>query len=264
MEKLEVLCATMHQKDFQKLEEMNLSSDVVFANQDDTTSFQQITYGDYTAKMITTQTRGVGRNRNLALLYATGDILLFADDDIHYAQDYHAQVLAAFAKWPDADVIIFSMDFTRDGTVFRRRQNKDRRISIRSGLRYGAASCAIRRSSLERHTLWFSTMYGGGAKYGHGEDTEFLVRAFRNRLRVYTSSYCLGQTATDTSTWFTGYDEKYFYDQGALYAALFGPLALPMGFQFCIRKRKRFQADISLEKALAMLRQGIKEWKKRE
>lgn len=33
MSKFELLCVTMHQKDFSKLQEMNIRSDVVFANQ---------------------------------------------------------------------------------------------------------------------------------------------------------------------------------------------------------------------------------------
>ena len=33
MSKLEVLCVTMHQKDFSKIREMNINADVVFANQ---------------------------------------------------------------------------------------------------------------------------------------------------------------------------------------------------------------------------------------
>lgn len=260
METLEVLCATMHQTGFQKLEEMNISSDVIFANQADTTAFQELTFGDYSAKMITTQTRGVGKNRNLARMYATGDILLFADDDIRYAPDYREQVLAAFEAWPDADLVIFSMDFTRNGQVYRRRQNKNGRISMISGLRYGAASCAVRRISLERSNLWFSTMFGGGAAFGHGEDTEFLANAFRKHLKVYTSSYCLGQTASDSSCWFRGFDEKFFFDQGVLYRNIFGVFAFPMAIQYCLRKRKRFSAQMTVGKALGIMAQGIR-WK---
>lgn len=33
MSKFELLCVTMHQKDFSKIQEMNIHSDVVFANQ---------------------------------------------------------------------------------------------------------------------------------------------------------------------------------------------------------------------------------------
>ena len=44
--------------------------------------------------MITTETRGVGINRNLALTYAKGEICLFADDDVTYNDDVEERVLA--------------------------------------------------------------------------------------------------------------------------------------------------------------------------
>lgn len=258
MDRLEVLCVTMHQQDFSKLEQMHIDSDVLFANQADTTAYQELPHGSFTARMITTQTRGVGKNRNLALLHARGDILLLADDDITYAPDYREQVLSAFRQFPDADLVIFSMDFTRDGQVYRSRKNADGRITLRKGLRYGAASCAVRRESLVKSNLWFSTRFGGGTDFGHGEDTLFLSEAFRKGLKVYTSSYCLGQTASDSSSWFQGYDEKYFYDQGVLYKSVFGILAVPMAVQYCVRKRGRFSGQMPVKQAFAHMLRGIR------
>ena len=74
----------MHQSDFSKIKEMNIKSDVIFANQCDHTSYEELEFDGHTAKMISTATRGVGKNRNLALIYASADICLFADDDVTY------------------------------------------------------------------------------------------------------------------------------------------------------------------------------------
>ena len=93
MSKFEILCVTMHQNDFSKIEKMNIHSDVVFANQADTTSFEQIEFEGHTAKMITTATRGVGVNRNFSLAYASADICLFADDDVTYVDNMEEIVL---------------------------------------------------------------------------------------------------------------------------------------------------------------------------
>ena len=70
MSKFEILCVTMHQNDFSKIKEMNIHSDVVFTNQCDHTSYEEIEFDGHTAKMISTQTRGVGKNRNLAITAA--------------------------------------------------------------------------------------------------------------------------------------------------------------------------------------------------
>ena len=110
MSRFEILCVTMHQKDFSKIEQMNIHSDVVFANQADRTCFEEKEFEGHLARMITTETRGVGINRNLALTYAKGEICLFADDDVTYNDDVEERVLAEFDAHPDADVIIFHLD----------------------------------------------------------------------------------------------------------------------------------------------------------
>ena len=103
MAKFEILCVTMHQTDFSKIGEMNIHSDVVFANQADRNDYAETTFDGHRARMVTTTQRGVGRNRNLALLYAEGDYLLFADDDMVYADDCPEQVVRAFEELPEAD-----------------------------------------------------------------------------------------------------------------------------------------------------------------
>lgn len=259
MESVEVLCVTMHQSDFGKFREMNLSSDVVFANQADRTAFEQVTLQGHRAKMITTETRGVGRNRNLALMYATGDILLFADDDICYKDDYVENVQKAYAAHPDADMIVFSMEITRDGKVFRRVVNRDGRLHLKGGLKNGTYVCSVRRKSLEKANIWFSTMFGGGTEYAHGEDTLFFLEAIR-KMRVYGSSCSLGCCAKDTSTCFFGYNDKYFFDQGVLYAAAFGAAARLMAFQFCLRKREKYWNSMSVRSAYHNMKRGIEHY----
>ena len=43
-------------------------------------------------RMYSTDSKGVGINRNLALTLSKGDILLLADDDVIYTDDYAANI----------------------------------------------------------------------------------------------------------------------------------------------------------------------------
>ena len=110
MSKFEILCVTMHQTDFSKIQQMNIHSDVFFANQADRTALETLEFDGHKARMLTTDTRGVGVNRNMTLQYAQGDICLFADDDVTYCDDMEQRVLAEFDAHPDADVMIFHLD----------------------------------------------------------------------------------------------------------------------------------------------------------
>lgn len=110
MIKFQILCVTMNQTDFSKINQMNIHSDIIFANQSDTVSFDEMEFEGHSAKMITTNTRGVGKNRNLSLMYASGDICLLSDDDIKYTSTYEKDIIEEFRKHPDADVMIFNID----------------------------------------------------------------------------------------------------------------------------------------------------------
>lgn len=257
MERIEVVCVTMGQRDLSRAEQMRVSGDVVFGNQADGCWKEERSEQGRTIKMITTDTRGVGVNRNIALLHATGDILLLADDDVCYAEGYEEGVRRAYEQFSDADMIIFSMDITRGGQVIRQVKNRDGRLRLHRALRYGTYVCSIRRQSQRRANLWFSTLFGGGTDYAHGEDTLFIRDAFRRELRVYTSSFCLGTCAKDESTCFHGFDQRYFYDQGVLYRALFGRWAMPMCLRFCLRRWKAYQNEIRFSAALRVMLRGV-------
>ena len=156
-------------------------------------------------------------------------------------------------------MILFSLDITQGGRVIRRIKNRDGRLHFHRALRYGTCVCSIRRESQRRANIWFSTLFGGGTNYAHGEDTLFLCDAFRRGLRVYTSSFCLGTCAKDASTCFHGFDEKYFHDQGVLYRAAFGAAAAPLCLRFCLRRYSAYRGEMTFFRALRAMHRGTRE-----
>jgi len=218
---LQVLVATMHQVDMSLVDKMNLRRDAIIANQCETWDYKvnNEDFGD--VHLFSSVTRGVGINRNFALQLATADILLFADDDIRYYESDLQGVIDAFSQLPDADVIFFGIDMTKNGKVFDPRRNKVKRLHLWNSLKYGTCRMAVRRESIAKKRLYFSTMFGGGCMYGSGEDTIFIRDCFRAGLKLYSHDYVLGACAKDSSTWFSGYNNKYFFDRGAMLACAF-------------------------------------------
>lgn len=157
MSKFEVLCVTMHQKDFSKINEMNIHSDVVFANQSDHTSYEELQFAGHTAKMISTETRGVGINRNLALSYASADICLLADDDVRYDDDMADRVVAEFDAHPDADVIVFHLE-TDDPVRPQSKYTKTKKWSICKGMPWAAFRIAFRLNAIKKANVWFTSL----------------------------------------------------------------------------------------------------------
>lgn len=251
MEKLQVLVATMHQTDLSLVEKMNLRCAAVIANQADREEI--VTEGDL--KMITTATRGVGLNRNIALLAADGDILLFADDDMVYEDDMPRQVMTAFRDHPKADVLVFGIDITKDGKVTERRRVKSKRIRLWNAMRYGAVRIAVRRKALLQHNILFHQQFGGGCPFSAGEDSLFLKACLDHGMKVYGHPYSLGQCCKDSSSWFVGHNEKYFYDKGVLVRTLFPRIPHLMALYFAIFFKR--QTELTVWQRIKLMLSGV-------
>lgn len=252
MEKLQVLLATMHQKDLSIVEKMNLRCSAVVANQAD----REEIVSDGQVKMITTATRGVGLNRNIALMAADGDILLFSDDDVVYRDGMPEAVCAAFRENPKADMLIFGMDMVKGGQVVEKRHLKKGRLRFWNAMRFGTYRIAVRRSSLLQHNITFHQQFGGGCPFSAGEDSLFLKACFDHGLKAYAHDYVLGQCCKDCSSWFVGYNEKYFYDKGVLVRLLFPRMYRLMGLYFAVCFKR--QTNVGIGKRLQLIYAGIR------
>ena len=259
MSKFEILCVTMHQNDFSKIEKMNIHSDVVFANQADTTSFEQIEFEGHTAKMITTATRGVGVNRNFSLAYASADICLFADDDVTYVDNMEEIVLDEFEKNPKADIMIFHFE-TDDSQRPQESYSKTKRRKKWQKLPWAGFRIAFRLSAVKKANLNFTTLFGGGCIFPSGEDSMFLKDAVKAGLKIYVSNKTIGQVSFAESTWFTGYDKKYFYGVGAFYQCA-RKKTKSLRFLYTIL-RTRGQGLLSNKEKLKWLKYGALGYKK--
>lgn len=260
MSKLEVLAATMNQNNLDKYYRMNMQTDAVFANQSDSHSYSEENINGNTVKMITTPYRGVGKNRNTAVLYAAAEYLLFADDDMKYTDGYEDGIINAFDELKDADIIIFGCDLTKNNVAYESIQNKIKRLNVFNTFKYPAHVIAARKKSIEKANIWFTQNFGGGTIYGSGEDSLFLKECLDKKLRIYSHSFKIGSCAKDESTWFKGYDEKYFYDKGALCAAMFPALKYFAAAKLLLKFKKL--SALTWRKSSRLMLNGMKGFKK--
>jgi len=254
---LEVLCATMYQTDFSKITEMNIQSDVIFANQADRYSHEEFEFAEYTAKMVTTTQRGVGKNRNLALSYATANICIFADDDVRYIDSYRDRVIAAFEEVPDADVIIFNL--TSQSQRIQRQNKRVKKCSKWNMLGYGTYRIAFKLSKIHKANIWFTQLFGGGCKYASGEDSLWLLEAIRKGLKIYTHPLVIGEVKQEDSTWFKGYNEEYFFGRGTWLQAAFPKIKYLLLFYYMFRLKNL--SILPANKMISYMVQGIKAYK---
>ena len=254
---IEVVVASMNQIDFSLISKMNLKTDAVIANQGSTVAFLTQSFNfNNSCKLITTNTRGVGLNRNIGLCFAKGDVLVFSDEDVVFYDDYDKSMTEAFESFPNADVIMFGIDFVKNNIMYKRRLPKKGKLSFFKSLKFGACSIAIKRSSLLKSHLSFSELFGGGCIYSHGEDSDFIIQCYKRKLKIYAYNKVICKTSKDSSTCFEGYDEKYFFDTGAFAKHSFGPLLRFFYINYIAFRIK--ETNLHFRKKKALLKTGCK------
>lgn len=257
--KIEHLVAVMKQKDFEIFSKMNLDCDAVIANQYNVLEYKEKIINGSNIKMVTTNTIGVGKNRNIGLIYSSGDICILSDDDMVYNENYIKIIKEAFKKLPDADIIIFNIKTIGNESIKRRTNTKIKKINKMNFMNYGAARIAFKRSSVINNNIWFSTKFGGGAMFSSGEDTLFLLDAIKTGLKIYTYPKEIAKVDQSTSSWFLGYNEKFFYDKGALIGQIYPILKYLFIFIYFPLK---FESNLSFKRKIQCLLNGMKNYKK--
>ena len=257
---LQVLVSTMHQTNHGILEQMKIDSDAIIVNQCDRNEIEEVDFKGNNVKVLSLAERGVGLSRNTALMRATADVCLFADDDVTYIEGYKEIILNEFMKNPKADIILFNVPSTNaNRPTYMIKKNE--RVRIYNCLRYGAVKIAVRIESIKRGNIYFSTLFGGGAKYSAGEDSLFLAECIKKGLKVYTNTQIIGYVRQEESSWFNGYTDKYFIDKGVFYRCLSKRWAKILSLQFILRHGKLFKGNKTKIEAFKLMVQGIEEIK---
>ncbi len=241
MVRIQVLVATMNQTDKSLPEKMNIKSDAIIGNQCDYNSIEEYYWNGNKIKYLNFAEKGVGLNRNNALMRADADICLFADDDMIYCDDYAEKVQEAFNNHPQADVLIFNLIEEKSERYIIKKYG---RIWYHNYLRYGTARIAVRLKSVRDNGIYFNQCFGGGTEHCHGEDNIFLTDCLKKKLKIYAVPVAIAKLTDErTSTWNNGYDKKYLKDQGGLYKSISHSFWKLLCLQDAIRRHKSYNTS---------------------
>lgn len=259
---LQVLMATIDQRDDSLLDAIRLQSDIIVCNQNKN-NFSKKIYkkNGYNVEWYNFDERGTGLNRNNALLRATADFCLLADDDVEFVDKYNEIIVRNFQENKNADVIIFNIESPGKNRFTIKKKMKINRLNYG---RFGAVRIAFRRKSIIKNNISFNTLFGGGAKYGSGEDTIFLHDCIKNKLRVIAvPDNILTLKETRDSTWFNGFDEKFFINIGALYSKIYGKFAMVIA-EIQLWRKKEWLSIIDKKNIRSKISEGIREYRNYE
>ncbi len=249
MSKVQVLIASMNQVDHSLLSKMNIQTDAIVGNQCDKNEIETFVYCGNRITYLNFAERGVGLNRNNALMRADNEICLFADDDMVYKDGYEKIIIDAFERHKDADVLAFNLEeLVKDNSHFvpkRKKITKEARVNYLNCLRYGTARIAIKLRPVRLNGISFNLCFGGGTEHCHGEDNLFVVSCLSKGLKMYSVPETIAAlTEERASSWNDGFDEKYVRDQGMLYRCMTRKYWRLLCLQDAIRRHSSYDMSI--------------------
>ena len=259
--KLEVLVTTMHQHDFSKYTQMNLQTDAVIANQTDKNEYAELKINGCTVKLISTDSTGLSRNRNIALAHVSqkSDYILFSDDDLIFDDGYEQIILKEFENYPEAEAIKFNIhDLSATRKISMRRIERFEKATRRNMSSSGVCGLVIRRDVLTRHNLHFHENFGPGTDNYCGEDTIFLMEMLDKKVRFYRSPIDIAGIDQAESSWFQGHNERYFTTCGMVLGTIYPRLSYLLVIRSAWKAYRRKDSGMSFSEVLRCYYKGVR------
>lgn len=235
----------------QLIKDMNIKSKNIVINQ------CQKNTNVYYKNVINMNEKGLSKSRNKAINESTAEIILFADDDVRYHDDYEQLIEKSFEKNKNADIICF---YVR--SLNKKRKTKrviTKKVGYIKSMRITSFEICCRRKSIIENNIKFNENFGSGTKYNRGEEQIFLFEAIRKGLKIIFINKEIGTVKQTESSWFKKYDSEYFRIQGRVYKELTPKYYKFWIYQYAIRKYKEYHKNISLKNVIKNMMIGANE-----
>ena len=280
METVEVLMSTLELKNekeyIEKIEKAQIKTNVTIVNQkkelkkkeikktiQKPKSKRYIKKDKIERKIYTYQEKGASKSRNKLIELAKGDICIFADDDIIYEKNYEEIIKKAYKENPEAEGIFFYVE----NISTEREENKrikHKRTQFLDVMKLRIYELSLKKETIEKikeKNIKFNTNFGPGTKITKGEDTIFLADLIKNKIKLYNVNEEIGITESQKSSWFNGINEKYLFDQGAIFKKIAPKTYWILIIQYVIRKYKLYKENFTIWEATKIMIKGSKEIK---
>lgn len=255
--KLQVLLSAMFLEGYEYINSLHISGDCLIVNQCEREAVDVMIEKTRTVKYIETTERGLSKSRNMAIRNADAEICILCDNDVEYVEGYESLICNAFETHPEADVIVF---YIKRKEKPRPNYPTERYMDYLSVLKIFSPEVAFRRSALIRSRITFDELFGAGAKYYMGEENIFLYDCLRAGLKIQYMPVQIASLKETESTWFCGYEDRFFLSRGANYCAMTRRYCILLMLQFAVRKRGLYKENQTMLQAFRLMLRGRREY----
>jgi glycosyltransferase involved in cell wall biosynthesis len=226
---------------------MNIKSKSLLINQITNININPFNEIESINRIISFKEKGLSRSRNNAIINSNGEICLLADDDIRYDDNYIEIVNSAYTKYKDADIIAFFVDGEGKN---KKRIIKKSKIGLIYSMKLMSVQISFKKRSIIESQILFDQNFGAGTSNFMGEENIFLSDCLKKGLKIYYYPVKIGTIFDNSSSWFTGYNKKYFNVLGLVYRRIFPKIYPLIILQYAIRKYKLFRGQVTFIEAI--------------
>ena len=161
--------------------------------------------------------KGLSKNRNNAFAYATGDILLIADDDARYKNEYFDIILRTFQENADVDIALFKAK-TYEGAWMKDYPDYSYKYEDAPKCAYPCSCEMTLRKSVYDNGIRFDKRFGLGSDFlASGEEDVFLADALKEGLNIIYFPELIVETDCSTTGLTLLKDKKVQRSKGAVF-----------------------------------------------
>ena len=199
-------------------------------------------------------TKGLAKNRNLALSMATGDIFLISDDDVSYKKEWFPYIFKAFKTNPEAAIITFQMRSNPGESEYKIYPNTPFYHDIRTIFSVSSIEIAFRPEIMKQVGLKFDENFGIGSIFYIGEENIFLMDALKKGFNIIFQPYYVAQHPYRTPRLPTSEGE--IRTLGALFYRIFGLLCVFVDLYSTIYNYNGYKRKISIFRYFKLIFKG--------
>jgi glycosyltransferase involved in cell wall biosynthesis len=185
------------------------------------TTNETVLSSDYSnVRVVNSFEKGLSKSRNLAFENAIGKILVIADDDVIYQEEFLSKIITAYNKFPHAAVINFCAINSDRNLMKNYPSHSKKDLNIFDILNTSSIEITVNKSILEQEKIRFDETFGLGAIFEMGEEAIFLFDFKKKNKKLLFEPQIIVKHESLTSSDKKSIAERY-YIQGALFTRIF-------------------------------------------
>lgn len=193
---------------------------------------------DRRAKLIELKNRGVAKSRNAAIERASGEFLLFSDDDITIEETGVQKALDYLVANPKC-AIVLAQAKDETGALRKNYATQIAPLRLTNSARAATYEMIIRVDAIREAAIRFDERFGAGAELYLGDEYIFIADALRAGLGGVHLPVVIATHPSDSSGSRWG-SEKDLTARAAVFTRVFGWQAPIYRFAFLLKNKQKF------------------------